>query len=92
MDDILLSDSNADTLERWFEEVKNVLPKWGLQIAPEKIQRGDSVNYVVPVHDWITLDLIIHLNKTLDGDKDLNNTRELTVEAEKELMVVDEKL
>ena len=46
MDDILLSDSNADTLERMFEEVKKVLPKWGLQIAPEKIQRGDSVNYL----------------------------------------------
>ena len=46
MDDILLSDSNIDTLERMFEEVKKVLPKWGLQIAPEKIQRGDSVNYL----------------------------------------------
>ena len=45
-DDILLSDSNIDTLERMFEEVKIVLPKWGLQIAPEKIQRGDSVNYL----------------------------------------------
>ena len=40
MDNILLSDlsdSNMDTLERMFEEVKKVLPKWGLQIAPEKI-------------------------------------------------------
>ena len=38
MDDILLSDSNADTLEKkMFKEVKKVLPKWGLQIAPEKI-------------------------------------------------------
>ena len=46
MDDILLSDSTIDTLERMFEEVKKVLPKWGLQIAPEKIQRGDSVNYL----------------------------------------------
>ena len=33
MDDILLSDSNMDTLERMFEEVKKVLPKWRLQIA-----------------------------------------------------------
>ena len=41
MDDILLSDQNKDTLERLFEEVKIVLPKCGLQIAPEKIQRGD---------------------------------------------------
>ena len=46
MDDILISDQNKDTLERLFEEVKIVLPKWGLQIAPEKIQRGDSVNYL----------------------------------------------
>ena len=45
MDDILLSDSNIDTLERMFEEVKKVLPKWKLQISPEKIQRGDYVNY-----------------------------------------------
>ena len=46
MDDILLSDSNKDTLESMFEEVKKVLPRWGLQIAPEKIQRGDSINYL----------------------------------------------
>ena len=46
MDDILLSDSNIDTLERMSEEVKIILPKWGLQITPEKIQRGDSVNYL----------------------------------------------
>ena len=29
-----------------FEEVNKVLTKWGLQIAPEKIQRGDSVSYL----------------------------------------------
>ena len=29
MDDILLSKSNADNLERMFEEVKRVLAKWG---------------------------------------------------------------
>ena len=36
MDDILLSDSNVDILERMFEKVKKNLPSWGLQIAPEK--------------------------------------------------------
>ena len=46
MDDILLSNSNIDTLERMFEEVKIVSPKWGLQIAHEKIQKGDSVSYL----------------------------------------------
>ncbi|KAL6065033.1 hypothetical protein STEG23_028902 [Scotinomys teguina] len=46
MDDILLADSNADTLEKLFEEVKKILPCWGLQIAPEKIQKGDSSNYL----------------------------------------------
>ena len=46
MDDILLSDQNKDSLAMLFEEVKIVLPKWGLQNAPEKIQRGDSVNYL----------------------------------------------
>ena len=46
MDDILLSDSNMDTLGRMFEEVQKVLPKWGLQVALEKIQRGDSINYL----------------------------------------------
>ena len=35
-DVILLSDSNVDTLERMFEEIKKILPCWGLQIAPEK--------------------------------------------------------
>ena len=44
MDDILLSDSNTDTLERMFEDVKKVLPTWGLQIALVMIQRGNSVN------------------------------------------------
>ena len=28
------------------EEVKKELLKWGLQIALEKIQRGDSINYL----------------------------------------------
>ena len=46
MDDILLSDSNKDILESMFEEVKKVLPRWGLQTAPEKIQRGESINYL----------------------------------------------
>ena len=128
MDDILISDQNKDTLERLFEEVKLVLPKWGLQIAPEKIQRGDSVNYLGykiglqrirtqkaqirrdrlrTLNDFqrllgdisslrpavgITPDLIVHLNKTLYGDKDLNNSRKLTVEAEKELTMIEEKL
>ena len=34
---------------------------------------------------WITSDLIIHLNKTLDGEKDLKHPRGLTAKAEKEL-------
>ena len=38
MEDVLLSDANIDTLERLFEEVKIVLPKWALQIAPEKFR------------------------------------------------------
>ncbi|MGE9574186.1 reverse transcriptase domain-containing protein [Escherichia coli] len=46
MDDILLSDSNKETLGHMFDMVKEVLPHWGLQIAPEKIQRGDSINYL----------------------------------------------
>ena len=104
------------------------MPQWGLQITPEKIQRGDYVNYLGyriglqkirtqkaqisrnwlrTLNDFqrllwdisslqpavgITPDLIIYLNKTLDGDKDLNIPRELTAEAEKELMMVEEKL
>ena len=107
-----------------FEEVKIVLPKQGLQIVPEKIQRGDSVNYLGyriglqkirtqkaeirrdrlwTLNDFqllgdisslqlavgITPNLIIHLNKTLDGYKDLNSPRELTGEAEKELTIAE---
>ena len=34
MDDILLSDSNVEPLEIMFEE--EILPCWGLQLAPEK--------------------------------------------------------
>ena len=40
----------------------------------------------------VTPNLIIHLNKTLDGDKDLDSPRELTAKAEKELIMIDEKL
>ena len=40
----------------------------------------------------ITADPIIHINKTLDGDKDLKNPRVLTPEAEKELTIVEDKL
>ena len=40
----------------------------------------------------ITSDLKIHLNKTLDGDKDLNSSREITAEVGKELTVVEEEL
>ena len=36
MDNILLSDSNIDTLERTFEEVKKALPKCELQILLKK--------------------------------------------------------
>ena len=46
MDDILLSNSNIDTLEKNFEEEESVLTAWGLQIAPGKIQIGDSINYL----------------------------------------------
>ena len=37
-------------------------------------------------------DLIIHLNKTLDGDKELNRPRELRTKGEKVLMIIKEKL
>ena len=40
----------------------------------------------------VTPGLIIYLNKTLDGNKDLNSLRELTAEIEKELTLVEEKL
>ena len=51
---------------------------------------GDIFSLSLPV--GIIPDLIIHLYKTLDGDKDLNSPRELTAEAEKELIIVEEKL
>lgn len=46
MDDALLADSNDNTVEKMFEEVMKILPCWGLQITPKKIQRGDSINYL----------------------------------------------
>ncbi|KAL6087981.1 hypothetical protein STEG23_022841, partial [Scotinomys teguina] len=128
MDDILLADANADTLERLFEEVKKILPCWGLQIAPEKIQKGDSVNYLGykiglqkirpqkvqirrdrlrTLNDFqrlfgdishlrtitgVKYDELSNLFKTLEGDKDLNSSRELTPEAEKELALVEKKV
>jgi hypothetical protein len=46
MDDILLADSDAATLEKMFKETQRILPCWGLSIALEKLQRGDSINYL----------------------------------------------
>ena len=40
----------------------------------------------------ITSDLIIHLNKTIEGNKVLISPRELPGKAKKELTVVEEKL
>jgi hypothetical protein len=42
-DEILLADSNEDTLEKMFKETQRILPYWGLQTAPEKLQRGNSL-------------------------------------------------
>ena len=51
MDDSLLANSEINILERMFDEVnkqtnQKTLPCCGLQIDPEKIQRGDSLNYL----------------------------------------------
>lgn len=46
MDDILLSDSDRDVLENTFKVTQRILPCWGLQIALEKIQRGDILSYL----------------------------------------------
>ena len=61
---------------------------WTLNDFPKLLGDISSLRPAV----GITPDLIIHLNKTLDGDKDLNSPRELTAEAEKELTMVEEKL
>lgn len=36
MDDVLLADSDKDTLEKMFKGTQRIPPCWGLQIAPEK--------------------------------------------------------
>jgi hypothetical protein len=46
MDVILLADSDKDVLENMFKVTQRILPCWGLQIAPEKIQRGGSFSYL----------------------------------------------
>lgn len=46
MDDVLLADSDKDTLEKMFKGTQRIPPCWGLQIAPEKIERVDSINYL----------------------------------------------
>lgn len=44
MDDILLDDSNADSLEKKvFGEIQRILTGWGLQIVPENLQKGDPI-------------------------------------------------
>ena len=45
MDDILLDYSDTDNLEKMFKETKLLL-FCKLQIAPEKLQRSDSINYL----------------------------------------------
>ena len=45
MDDILFADSNVDTLENMFEEVKKKIPLLGItNCSWKKIQRGDSID------------------------------------------------
>ena len=46
MDDILLADSDADTLGKTFDEVKRILPCQGRKLLLKKMQRGDSVKYL----------------------------------------------
>jgi hypothetical protein len=46
MDDILLANSDKGVLENMFMVTQRILLWWVLWIAPEKIQRGDSVNYL----------------------------------------------
>jgi hypothetical protein len=46
MDDILLIGSDTNNLERIFDEKKKTLSHWVLQIASDKKQRGDSINYI----------------------------------------------
>ena len=46
MDDILFSDSNADTLERMFEEVKKGYLNRDYKLFLKNKQMGDSVNYL----------------------------------------------
>lgn len=45
MDDVLLADSDKDTLEKMFKGTQRILPCWGLQIAPKKY-RVHSINYL----------------------------------------------
>ena len=46
MDDTLLADSGTNTLEKMFKKTQSILPCWRLQIGSEKLQRGDSINYL----------------------------------------------
>lgn len=46
IDDILLADSNIDTLEEMFKEVKKILPYWRFANCTWKKYRGDFVNYL----------------------------------------------
>ena len=39
MDDILLADSDLDTLEKMFEVVKKIFPSWKVQVAPKNTKR-----------------------------------------------------
>lgn len=38
MDNILIAASAFNIFEKVFAEVQQILPQWGLQIAPEKFQ------------------------------------------------------
>ena len=46
MDDMLLTDSDEDVLEKMLQETKRILPCLGLHIALENIQNGDSLFYL----------------------------------------------
>lgn len=91
---------------QWGDFVNYLAYKIGLQtIRTQKAQNrrhqlqtlNDIQKLLVDISSlWLDVGMtpypISHLNKTLDGDKNLKSLRELTAEAEKELTVVEEKL
>lgn len=76
MDNTLLSHENPDILDTLFREAESLFHSYGLQIAPEKVQKQAPWNYLgQKLIETCIIPQKVHIHK--DSLKTLNNFQKL---------------